>query len=140
MAVWIFTQKILAGEPIQVFNHGRMRRDFTYIDDIVSGLLSCLDSPPHDDGTTQPGGSKAPHRIYNIGNNQAEELMWVVELIELACGKSARTEYLPLQPGDVQETFADIEPIQKDFGFRPLTRIDDGIPSFVEWYRRYAGQ
>lgn len=137
MAMWIFTRKILAGEPIQVFNHGRMRRDFTYIDDIVSGVIACLDNPPPDDGTAKAGGSVAPHRLYNIGNHRSEELLRMIGLIEQACGRDAVREFLPLQPGDVPETFADIEPISRDLGFAPRTTIDEGIPRFVDWYRDY---
>lgn len=137
MAMWIFTRKILAGEPIQVFNHGRMRRDFTFIDDIVSGILACLDSPPSDDDTEKPGGSVAPHRLYNIGNSRSEEIMRMVGLIEQACGRKAEIMLEPLQPGDVPETFADITDLKRDFGFEPSTPIDEGIPRFVEWYRAY---
>jgi UDP-glucuronate 4-epimerase len=138
MAMWIFTRKILAGEPIQVFNHGDMRRDFTYIDDIVSGVLACVDHPPPDDGSRKPGGSVAPHRLYNIGNHRSEELMRMIALIEQACGKTARLEMLPMQPGDVPETHADISAIQNDLGFAPSTSIEAGIPRFVEWYKAYC--
>jgi UDP-glucuronate 4-epimerase len=137
MAMWIFTRKILAGEPIQVFNHGKMRRDFTFIDDIVRGVISCLDNPPPDDGTAKAGGSVAPHRLYNIGNHRSEDLLRMIGLIEQACGREAVREFLPLQPGDVPETFADIEAISRDLGFAPRTTIDEGIPRFVDWYRDY---
>lgn len=137
MAMWIFTRKILAGEPIQVFNHGRMRRDFTFIDDIVSGVIACLDNPPPDDGLAKAGGSVAPHRLYNIGNHRSEELLRMIGLIEQACGREAVREFLPLQPGDVPETFADIEAISRDLGFAPRTSIDEGVPRFVDWYRDY---
>jgi UDP-glucuronate 4-epimerase len=137
MAMWIFTRKILAGEPIQVFNHGRMRRDFTYVDDIVSGVIACLDNPPPDDGLAKAGGSVAPHRLYNIGNHRSEELLRMIGLIEQACGREAVREFLPLQPGDVPETFADIEAISRDLGFAPRTSIDEGVPRFVDWYRDY---
>src|SRR5688500_10720640 len=103
MAMWIFTQKILAGETIQVFNHGKMRRDFTFIDDIVTGIVACLDNPPADDCQPKAGGSLAPHRLYNIGNHRSEELMRMIGLIEEACGRKAEIEFLPLQPGDVPE-------------------------------------
>jgi UDP-glucuronate 4-epimerase len=139
MAVWSFTRKILAGEAVQVFNHGKMRRDFTYIDDIVSGLVACLDSPPPDDGAEKAGGSHAPHRLYNIGNNRSEELMHLVALIEQACGRQAKIEMLPMQPGDVNETFADIAAIRDDLGYAPTTPIDVGIPRFVDWYKDYSG-
>lgn len=139
MAMWIFTRKILAGEPIQVFNHGRMRRDFTYIDDIVTGIVAALDNPPPDDDSEKAGGSVAPHRLYNIGNNRAEELMRMIGLIEAACGRKAEIEFLPLQAGDVPETYADISAIQADLGFAPLTGIDAGVPAFVAWYKDYHG-
>lgn len=138
MAMWIFTQKILAGEPIQLFNHGRMRRDFTYIDDIVTGILASLDSPPPDDGLAKAGGSLAPHRLYNIGNSRAEDLIDMIGLIEQACGRSAKLEMLEMQPGDVAATFADISAIRADLGFEPTTAIAAGVPRFVEWYRDYA--
>jgi UDP-glucuronate 4-epimerase len=137
MAMWIFTRKILAGEPIQVFNHGKMRRDFTFIDDIVAGIVACLDSPPPDDGQVKAGGSAAPHRLYNIGNNRSEELMHMIALLESACGRKAELELLPMQPGDVPETWADIGPIRSELGFEPRTPIDVGIPRFVDWYKQY---
>lgn len=138
MAVWIFTRKILAGEPIEVFNHGRMRRDFTYVDDIVAGVLACHDRPPPDDGAEKAGGSVAPHRLYNIGNSRSEELSRLIALIEAACGRKAALEMRPLQPGDVPETYADISAIQRDTGFAPTTPIDVGVPRFVDWYRGYT--
>jgi UDP-glucuronate 4-epimerase len=137
MAMWIFTRKILAGEPIPVFNSGEMRRDFTYIDDIVSGVIACLDNPPPDDGSVKAGGSVSPHRLYNIGNHRSEDLMRMIGLLEEACGRKAQIELLPMQAGDVAETFADIDAIQRDLGFQPSTPIDVGVPNFVEWYRRY---
>jgi len=137
MAVWLFTRAILAGEPIQVFNHGRMQRDFTFIDDIVAGVLAALDNPPPDDGTVKPGGSVAPHRLYNIGNNRPEELMRLIAVLEEACGRRATLEMLPMQPGDVPVTYADIEPIRADLGFAPQTAIEAGVPQFVRWYKSY---
>src|SRR6195952_234703 len=101
MAMWLFTKAIFAGEPIDVFGEGNMRRDFTYIDDIVSGVVACLDNPPPDDGLEKAGGSRAPHRLYNIGNNNSEELSRMIELIEQACGRTAEKNLLPMQPGDV---------------------------------------
>ncbi|HEX7782642.1 MAG TPA: NAD-dependent epimerase/dehydratase family protein [Sphingobium sp.] len=138
MAMWIFTRKILAGESIPVFNHGKMRRDFTYIDDIVSGVIATHDNPPPDDGAEKAGGSRSPHRIYNIGNHKPEELMRLIEVVEEACGKKATIELLPMQPGDVHATYADISAISGDLGFRPTTPIEKGVPEFVSWYRRYA--
>jgi UDP-glucuronate 4-epimerase len=137
MAMWIFTRKIFAGEPIQIFNHGKMRRDFTYIDDIVSGVVAALDSPPRDDGSTKAGGSAAPHALYNLGNSRSEDLMAMVALIEEACARPARRELLDMQPGDIEETYADISAAERDFGFRPTTSIREGIPQFVSWFRRY---
>jgi UDP-glucuronate 4-epimerase len=137
MAMWIFTRAILAGDPIQVFNHGKMRRDFTYIDDIVAGTIGCLDNPPPDDGEEKAGGSFAPHRLYNIGNHRSEELMRLIGLIERSCGRNAVIEFARLQPGDVPETFADIDAIRRDIGFAPTTAIDEGVPRFVGWYRDY---
>lgn len=139
MAMWIFTGKILAGEPIPVFNHGRMQRDFTYIDDIVAGVISALDNPPSDDGSIKAGGSTTPHRLYNIGNSKAEELGKLIDLIETACGKPALRDFQPMQPGDVPATFADLTAIQHDLGFTPTTTIEVGVPRFVEWYRGYTG-
>lgn len=137
MAMWIFTRKILAGEPIQVFNHGNMRRDFTYIDDIVKGVIACHDNPAPDDGLVKAGGSVSPHRLYNIGNHRSEELMRMIGLLEDACGRSAILQMEPMQPGDVAETFADIDAIRRDLGFEPTTSIDEGVPLFVNWYRGY---
>ena len=140
MAMWIFTRKILAGEPIQVFNQGVMRRDFTYIDDIVTGVVSCHDNPPQDDAEVKAGGSRNPHRLYNIGNHRSEELMRMIGIIEQCCERKAEIELLPMQAGDVQETFADISAIQKDLGFEPTTPIDVGVPKFVQWYKEYSRQ
>ncbi len=139
MAMWIFTKAILTGEPIPIFNHGEMRRDFTYIDDIVDGVVACLDNPPSDDGKEKAGGSFAPHRIYNIGNHRSEPLMRMVALLEQAIGKTAIKDFQPMRAGDVKDTFADITAIQNDLGFQPATPIDIGIPQFVSWYRSYHG-
>ncbi len=137
MAMWIFTRKILTGQPIEVFNQGRMKRDFTYIDDIVAGIVAALDNPPLDDGAAKAGGSVAPHRLYNIGNHCSEDLMRMIGLLEQACGRKAECRLLPMQPGDVPETFADISAIQNELGFQPRTPIDVGIPAFVNWYKTY---
>lgn len=139
MAMWIFTSKILAGQPIPVFNHGRMQRDFTYIDDIVTGILGCLDHPPADDGALKAGGSRAPHRLYNIGNNRPEELMHLIAVLEDAIGIKAQIDFQPIQPGDVHATFADISAIARDIGFAPSVGIESGVPRFVQWYRDYHG-
>src|SRR5438034_7448892 len=135
MAMWIFTRALFAGEPLPLYNGGEMRRDFTYMDDIVRGVIACLDSPPTDDGATKAGGSAAPHAIYNIGNHRSEDLMRVVQLLEEATGRKALLDPQPMQAGDVKDTFADISAIERDFGFAPTTRIDEGVPRFVAWYR-----
>jgi UDP-glucuronate 4-epimerase len=137
MAMWIFAKAIMAGEPIKIFNQGEMRRDFTFIDDIVSGVVACLDNPPPDDGLPKAGGSVSPHRLYNIGNNSAEDLTQMIALIEDACGRSAIRELHPMQDGDVKETFADIDAIANDLGYRPTTKIEAGIPKFIAWYKAY---
>ena len=137
MMPWLFTDAILAGRPIRVFNEGRMRRDFTYIDDIVTGVIACLDAPPADDEAVKPGGSVAPHALYNIGNNRPEQLMDVIAIIEEACGRKAEIEMLPMQPGDVPQTYADIDPIRADLGFKPTVSAADGFPRFVDWFKRY---
>ena len=137
MAMWIFTKALYAGEPLPLYNGGEMRRDFTYIDDIVSGVIACLDSPPADDGAMKAGGSHSPHALYNIGNSRSEDLMRVVELLEQATGRKALLDPKPMQPGDVKDTFADISAIERDHGFKPATTLDDGVPRFVDWYRDY---
>jgi len=137
MMLWIFTRKILAGERLPVFNHGDMYRDFTFIDDIVAGVLASLDHPPADDGAEKAGGSKSPHRLYNIGNNRSEHLMKVIRLIEQATGRTADLDLLPMQPGDVHRTEADIAAIQRDLGYAPTTTIEQGVPAFVDWYEAW---
>ena len=131
MAYFSFSQKIMAGEPIPVFNHGEMRRDFTYIDDIVAGTVGCLDNPP----SGETGTALTP--IYNLGNNRSEGLMHFIGVLEEALGKKAEIDFKPMQPGDVKETFADIAPAQKAFGFSPKTSIGVGLPQFVSWFRDY---
>ena len=139
MALWLFTDAILNGRPIKVFNQGEMWRDFTFIDDIVSGVVACLDKPPADDGQEKAGGSVKPHALYNIGNHRSEKLTKVIELIEQACGKKAEVELMSMQPGDVEKTYADIDAIQREIGYQPTTSIEQGIPQFVNWYREYHG-
>ncbi|MBF0276175.1 MAG: GDP-mannose 4,6-dehydratase [SAR324 cluster bacterium] len=124
MALFLFTKAILAGEPIKVFNHGKMKRDFTYIDDIVKGVLACLDHPQ-------------AYEVLNIGNHRSEDLEHFIDVIENCLGKKATRSYLPMQAGDVAETYADIERIQKLYGFEPSTSIEEGIPRFIDWYRAY---
>ena len=137
MMPWRFTQRILAEEPIPVYNHGQMYRDFTYIDDIIAGVLAALDHAPKDDDTIKAGGSSKPHALYNIGNHRSEKLMRFVELLEQACGKKAQIEMLDMQPGDVERTYADIDAIRDDLGYEPATAIEQGVPKFVAWYRDY---
>ena len=132
MAIYIFTKAILAGRPIHLFNGGDMRRDFTYIDDIVQGVLAALDKPP------QGAPGKPPHRLYNLGNSRVEPLTRVVELIEDLLGKKAAVINEPMQPGDVKETYADIAASERDLGFSPTTPLDVGLPKFVEWYRAHV--
>jgi UDP-glucuronate 4-epimerase len=139
MMPWIFTGKILRGDPIPVFNNGEMSRDFTYIDDIVSGVVASLDRAPADDGAPKPGGSVAPHAIYNIGNNRPESLMKVIGVIEEACGRKAILDMQPMQPGDVPRTYADIDAIQRDLGYAPTTPVEVGFPAFVQWFKAYHG-
>lgn len=139
MAMWIFTKALYEGEPLPLFNGGEMRRDFTYIDDIVRGVVACFDSPPVDDGTLKAGGSVGPHALYNIGNSRSEDLMRVVQLLEKETGRKALLDPRPMQIGDVRETYADISAIERDHGFRPATSIDEGIPRFVRWFTGYHG-
>lgn len=139
MMLWNFTNRILKGEPIPVFNHGDMYRDFTYIDDIIAGVVAALDNPPPDDGAVKAGGSVKPHRVYNIGNSRSEHLMKVVEVLEEACGRKAEIDFLPMQPGDVHKTYADVSAISRDLGYAPTTSIEVGVPNFVRWFRDYHG-
>lgn len=138
MALWKFTVNILSGKPIDLCNHGDMRRDFTYIDDIVAGVIAALDHAPPDDGVPKAGGYVTPHRLYNIGNNRPEALMDMIAAIETACGRKADLNFLPMQDRDVYATFADIDAISRDLGYAPSTRIDAGIPRFVEWFRAFS--
>lgn len=142
MALFLFTKAILAGRPIDVFNYGKMRRDFTYIDDIVEGVVRVLDKIPEPNSawsgnTPDPGTSYARYKIYNIGNNQPNELMRFIEVLENYLGMKAEKNMLPLQPGDVPETYADVDDLVKDVGFKPNTSIEIGIERFVKWYRSY---
>lgn len=137
MALWLFTDAILNGRPIDLFNGGNMKRDFTYVDDVVAGVLSTLDAPPADDGEPKPGGSLGPHSIYNVGNNRSELLARLIEVLEDACGREAIRIMRPLQPGDVRDTYADISAISRDHGFAPSTTIEMGVPRFVRWFRDY---
>ena len=133
MALWLFTDAILKGRPIRVFNHGDMSRDFTYIDDIVSGVLSVIDRPAADDGATPP------HRLYNIGNNKPVPLLRMIEILEQALGVKAVRSLEAMQPGDLPATYADISAIAADHGFAPATPIEIGVPRFVDWFKAYHG-
>ncbi|HVA11649.1 MAG TPA: NAD-dependent epimerase/dehydratase family protein, partial [Stellaceae bacterium] len=130
MAAYLFADAIMAGRPIDVFNQGRMARDFTYIDDIVAGTVAALDHPPRGD---------LPHRVYNLGNHHPEKLLHFIAVLEKALGRTAEKRMLPMQPGDVAETFADIESARRDLGFEPKTPLEVGVPNFVRWYKDYHG-
>jgi len=142
MALFLFTQAILENRPIDVFNHGRMKRDFTYIDDIVEGVVRLIDkvtepNPGWSGDSPDSATSYAPYRIYNMGNNNPVELMKFIEVLEDCLGKKAKKNLLPMQPGDVPATYADVDDLIKDVGFKPTTPIEEGIKKFVEWYREY---
>jgi UDP-glucuronate 4-epimerase len=142
MAMWIFAKAIIDGEPVKLFNNGNMRRDFTYIDDVVESVVRLVDRPPAGNpkfsgSRPDPGSSSAPWRVYNIGNNKPVELLEVVRLLEEAIGKKANRELVPMQPGDVPATYADVDDLMRDVNFRPSTTIADGIAKFIEWYRSY---
>ena len=142
MSPIIFARKILAGEPIDVFNHGNHSRDFTYIDDIVEGVIRTLDKVPEPNkdwsgDNPDPSTSNAPYQIYNIGNNEPVKLMDFISSIEKAIGREAEKNYLPMQPGDVPDTFANVDALINDVGFKPSTPIDEGIKNFVDWYREF---
>ncbi|WP_315831434.1 NAD-dependent epimerase [Bradyrhizobium prioriisuperbiae] len=142
MAMYIFTKAILEGRPIKLFNQGQMQRDFTYVDDIAEAIVRLTERPPQPDPSwsgdkPDPGTSTAPWRVYNIGNNKPEQLMHVVSVLEQALGQTAQKELLPMEPGDVPSTFADVDDLMRDVGFRPSTSIEDGIANFVRWYRDY---
>ena len=142
MALFLFTRAILAGEPIDVYNHGRMQRDFTYIDDIVEGVVRTLDhvATPNSDWSSDhpdPGTGRAPYRLYNIGNHSPVELAYLIETLEKVIGREAYKNYLPIQPGDVPATYADVEDLSRTVGFKPATPIEVGVERFVAWYRDF---
>jgi UDP-glucuronate 4-epimerase len=144
MAMFIFAKAILAGEPIKLFNHGRMRRDFTYVDDVSEAIVRLISRPPQgrsdwDGAHPDPSSSAAQWKIYNIGNSHPEELTHVISILEKEFGRSAVREMLPMQPGDVAATYADVAELERDIGFRPATSIEDGIARFAKWYREYHG-
>ena len=145
MALFLFTKAILEDRPIDVYNFGKMKRDFTYVDDIVEGVIRVTDriaapNPTWSSDAPDPGSSSAPYKIYNIGNNNPVELMKFIEVLEDALGKKAKKNLLPLQPGDVPATYADVDELMKDVGFKPGTSVEEGIRRFVEWYRGYYGR
>lgn len=142
MALFLFTKAILEGKPIDVYNHGKMKRDFTYVDDIVEGIVRVLNSVPKSNEqwnskSPDPATSFAPYKLYNIGNNQPVELMQFISVLEDKLGKKAVKNMMPIQEGDVPETYADVDDLMKDVGFKPSTKIEDGISKFVDWYVTY---
>jgi UDP-glucuronate 4-epimerase len=142
MALFLFVQAILEGRPVAVFNQGQMQRDFTYIDDIIEGVVRVVDrvAAPNAAWTSaqpDPGTSQAPYKLYNIGNNHPVELLRFIEVIEQSLGKSAQKQFLPMQPGDVPATYADVDDLMRDVGFKPATPIEEGVRRFVDWYRGY---
>ncbi len=143
MVMYLFTEAILAGRPINVFNHGNMLRDFTYVDDVVEGVVRVADKPAEgvadwDGSAPDPGTSRAPYRIYNIGNNQPVELMRLIEVIEKELGRKAELNLMPIQPGDVPATYANVDDLVDAVGFKPATTIEVGVSRFVQWYRQYS--
>ncbi|MBR0704325.1 NAD-dependent epimerase [Bradyrhizobium diazoefficiens] len=142
MAMFIFAKAILSGTPIKLFNHGNMRRDFTFVEDVSEAIARLVDRPPQGNpdwsgDRPDPSSSRAPWKIYNIGNNNPEDLMYVVSVLEKEFGRTTTKEMLPMQPGDVPATYADVDDLARDIGFRPATRIEDGIMRFANWYREY---
>jgi UDP-glucuronate 4-epimerase len=138
MAIYLFADAISRGQPIRLFNNGAMRRDFTYVDDVAEAVVRLIEHVPQaGPATNDPGRSAAPWRVYNIGNNQPEELMKVVDVLERELGRAAVKEFLPMQPGDVPATYADVSALEREIGFRPKTSIEEGIRRFVAWYRDY---
>jgi UDP-glucuronate 4-epimerase len=144
MAMWIFADAITRGKPIGLFNHGKMRRDFTYVDDVVESVVRLIEKPASPDPSwagenPDPGTSNAPWRVYNIGNNAPVDVPYVVSLLEKELGRKAQIEMLPMQPGDVPATYADITALTRDTGYAPSTPIEVGVPRFVDWFRTYTG-
>ena len=142
MAMWIFASAIMSGQPIKLFNNGNMRRDFTYVDDVVESVVRLVERPPAANpkwsgDAPDPGSSAAPWRVYNIGNNNPVELMEVVRLLEEKIGMKAKRELLPMQPGDVPATYADVDDLMREVDFKPATPIAEGISRFIDWYRSY---
>ncbi len=143
MALFVFADAIVRGDPVKLFNGGRMLRDFTYVDDVTEALVRLIDRAPQGGqhafgGAPDPGSSIAPWRIYNVGNNKPQELLRVLDLLEQELGRKANKEMMPMQPGDVPTTYADVDDLVRDVGFRPATPIEDGIHRFASWYRGYC--
>jgi len=142
MALFLFTKAIINDEPVKIFNYGNMSRDFTYIDDIIEGVVRVIDKPPLTSAHTKPDPSSsniAPYKIYNIGNSNPVKLMDYIEGIENALGKKAKKEFLPMQPGDVPNTYADVSDLVRDIGYKPSTKVEDGIKKFIKWYKEFYG-
>jgi UDP-glucuronate 4-epimerase len=142
MVMFLFTRAILEGRPIDVFNYGKMQRDFTYVDDIVEGVVRVIDKIPQPDpgwdgSDPDPASSISPYKLYNIGNNNPVELAGFIEILEKCLGKKAEKNLLPMQPGDVLGTYADVDDLMRDVGFRPSTPLEEGVKRFVDWYRSY---
>lgn len=142
MAYFLFTDRIVEGEPIEVFGEGEMRRDFTYVDDVVEGVVRLCDVPASPDGSWNPedpeiGRSSAPFRIYNIGNGAPVDLMEFIEILERKLGRAAEKNFMPMQPGDVRETWASVDGLREAVGYEPSTPLEEGLEQFVEWYRAY---
>jgi UDP-glucuronate 4-epimerase len=142
MSLFLFTRSILEGKPIDVFNYGNHRRDFTYVDDIVEGVIRVIDKPAQANpnwtsDNPDPGTSQSPYRIYNIGNNNPVHLLTFIETLETCLGKQAIKNLLPLQPGDVPDTYADVSDLVNDLGYKPATLLETGIRNFVEWYKEF---
>lgn len=139
MMPWLFTDKILRGVPIPVFNNGQMERDFTFIDDIVDGIVAVIGSAPVDDASPKTGGSIGPHAIYNIGNSCPRKLMDVISILERVCGRQAIIEMQPMQQGDVTRTYADVSALERDFGYAPKVSVEEGMDRFISWFKSYHG-
>jgi UDP-glucuronate 4-epimerase len=145
MALFLFTKNILAGRPIDVFNHGHHQRDFTYIDDIALGVVGAVDhvampDPDWNSDAPNPSTSRAPYRIYNIGNQHPVQLLRYIEVLEACLGREAKKNFLPMQLGDIPDTWADVEALVREVGYRPRTELEVGVKKFVEWYREYYGE